>query len=90
VTIEGNRIDDSYIYAIFISNGDGISIVGNVTFIRGSALGAGQLYGINPDSAIFMVARGTWRLATMWRRGATKVAGRDRQDLWQKFRSRSE
>jgi hypothetical protein len=57
VTIEGNRIDDSYIYAIFVSNGDGVRIVGNVigqTFIRGSTFGAGQLYGVNPDSAIFI------------------------------------
>ena len=40
VTIQGNRIDDSYVYAIFVSNADGIRITGNVigqTFIRGSA-----------------------------------------------------
>ena len=57
VTIEGNRIDDCYIYAIFISNADGVKITGNVigqTFIRGGAFGAGQLYGETPDSAIFI------------------------------------
>ena len=57
VTIEGNRIDDSFIYAIFVSNTDGVKITGNAigqSFIRGSAFGAGELYGINPDSAIFI------------------------------------
>jgi hypothetical protein len=56
VTIEGNRIDDSFIYAIFVSNADGVRIVGNVigqSFIRGGTFGAGQLYGVNPSSAIF-------------------------------------
>jgi hypothetical protein len=57
VTIEGNHIDDSYIYAIFVSNADGVKIIGNSigqTFIRGTAYDAGQLYGIKPDSAIFL------------------------------------
>ena len=57
VTIEGNHIDDSYIYAIFVSNADGIKITGNSigqTFLRGTAYDAGQLYGIKPDSAIFI------------------------------------
>lgn len=57
VTIEGNHIDDSYIYAIFVSNADGVKIIGNSigqTFIRGTAYDAGQLYGIKPDSAIFV------------------------------------
>jgi hypothetical protein len=57
VTIEGNHIDDSYIYAIFVSNADGVKIVGNSigqTFIRGTAFDAGQLYGIKPDSAIYV------------------------------------
>ncbi|MDR3465211.1 MAG: right-handed parallel beta-helix repeat-containing protein [Xanthobacteraceae bacterium] len=57
VTIAGNRIDDSYIYAIFVGNADGLKITGNVvgrTFIRGSAFDAGQFYGIKPDSAIFV------------------------------------
>jgi hypothetical protein len=57
VTIEGNRIDDSFIYAIFVGNADGVRIIGNVigqTFIRGSAFDAGQFYGVNPNSAIFV------------------------------------
>jgi hypothetical protein len=57
VAIEGNHIDDSYIYAIFVSNADGVKIIGNSigqTFIRGTAYDAGQLYGIKPDSAIFI------------------------------------
>jgi hypothetical protein len=57
VAIEGNRIDDSYIYAIFVSNADGVRIVGNVigqTFIRGAAFGAGELYGVSPMSAIYI------------------------------------
>lgn len=57
VTIEGNQIDDSYIYAIFVSNADGLRITRNAigqTFIRGSSFGAGQLYGVNPNSAIFI------------------------------------
>jgi hypothetical protein len=54
VVIEGNRIDDSFIYAIFVSNADGLRIVGNTigqTFIRG-AFDAGGLYGIKPGSGI--------------------------------------
>src|SRR5579871_1610022 len=57
VTIEGNHIDDSYLYAIFVSNADGVKIDGNAigqTFIRGTAFEAGQLYGIRPDSAIYV------------------------------------
>jgi hypothetical protein len=57
VTIEGNRIDDSYIYAIFVSNADGVRITGNVigqTFIRGSAFDAGGRFGVHPDSAILI------------------------------------
>jgi Right handed beta helix region len=57
VTIEGNHIDDSYIYAIFVGNADGVKINGNTigqTFIRGTAYGAGQFYGIKPDSAILV------------------------------------
>jgi hypothetical protein len=57
VAIEGNHIDDSYIYAIFVSNADGVKIMNNSigqTFIRGTAYDAGQLYGIKPDSAIFI------------------------------------
>jgi hypothetical protein len=57
VTIEGNHIDDSYIYAIFVSNADGLKIIGNSigqTFIRGTAYDAGQLYGIKPGSAIYI------------------------------------
>jgi len=57
VTIEGNRIDDSYIYAIFVSNADSVRIAGNVigqTFIRGSAFDAGGRFGVHPDSAILI------------------------------------
>lgn len=57
VTIAGNRIDDSFIYAIFVSNADGVRIIGNLigqTFVRGSAFGAGQLYGVNPNSAVLI------------------------------------
>jgi hypothetical protein len=57
ITIEGNHIDDSFIYAIFVSNVDGVKITGNAvgqTFVRGTAFDAGQLYGIKPDSAIFV------------------------------------
>ena len=57
VTIEGNHIDDSYLYAIFVSNADGVKIDGNAigqTFIRGSAFDAGQLYAIKPSSAIYV------------------------------------
>jgi hypothetical protein len=57
VTITANRIDDSFIYAIFVANADSVRITDNVigqTFIRGSAFGAGELYGVNPSSAIFI------------------------------------
>jgi hypothetical protein len=43
--------------AVFVSNADGVKITGNVigqTFIRGTALDAGQLYGIKPASAIYV------------------------------------
>jgi Right handed beta helix region len=56
VTIEGNHIDDSYIYGIFVANADGVKIVGNAigqTFLRG-AFDAGKLYGIRPDSGIYV------------------------------------
>jgi hypothetical protein len=57
ITIASNHIDDSYGYAIFVNNADGAEIIDNVigqTFIRGSAFDAGQLYGVRPDSAIFV------------------------------------
>jgi Right handed beta helix region len=57
VTIEANHIDDSYIYAIFVANADGVKIIGNSigqTFIRGTAFDTGQLYGIKPDSGIVL------------------------------------
>jgi hypothetical protein len=57
VTIDGNHIDDSYIYAIFVGNADGVKIIGNSigqSFIRGTAFDTGQLYGIKPDSAILL------------------------------------
>ena len=56
VTVEGNHIDDSYAYAVFIANADGVKITGNAigqTFLRG-AFDAGQLYGIKPDSGIYV------------------------------------
>jgi parallel beta-helix repeat protein len=56
VTIEGNHIDDSYAYGIFVSNADGVKISGNVigqTFLRG-AFDAGKLYGVKPDSAVYV------------------------------------
>ena len=57
VVIEGNRIDDSYIYAVCVSNSEGTKVVGNVigrTFVRGQAFAAGERYGIKPDSAILL------------------------------------
>lgn len=57
VTIEGNHIDDSYLYAIFVSNADGVKIIDNAigqTFVRGTAFDAGRLYGIKPGSAIYI------------------------------------
>jgi hypothetical protein len=57
IVIEGNKIDDSYVYAIFVTNADGVKIIGNRignTFLRGRAFGAGRLYGIAPDSGIFI------------------------------------
>ena len=56
VTIEGNRIDNSFIYGIFVGNADGVKIIDNVvgqTFIRGS-FDAGKFYGATPDSGIFI------------------------------------
>jgi parallel beta-helix repeat protein len=56
VTIEGNRIDNSFIYGIFVGNADGVKIIDNVvgqTFIRGS-FDAGQFYSATPDSGIFI------------------------------------
>ena len=57
LSIDGNHIDDSFIYAIFVSNADGVRIVNNAigqTFVRGTAFDAGQLYGVKPSSAIFV------------------------------------
>jgi parallel beta-helix repeat protein len=57
VTIEGNHIDDSYIYGIFVANSDNVKIINNEigqTFIRGTAYDAGQLYGIKPSSGIYI------------------------------------
>jgi Right handed beta helix region len=57
VTIEGNHIDDTYTYAIFVSNADGLKIIGNAigkTFIRGTAFDAGGIYNVKPGSAIFV------------------------------------
>ncbi len=56
VTIEGNRIDNSFIYGIFVGNADGVKIIDNVvgqTFIRGS-FDAGKFYSATPDSGIFI------------------------------------
>jgi hypothetical protein len=55
--IIGNKIDDSYIYAIFVKNADGLKVIGNMigsTFIRGHAFAAGELYGVAPSSGIFV------------------------------------
>jgi Right handed beta helix region len=57
VTIDGNHIDDSFIYAIFVGNADGVKIAGNAigqTFVRGTTFDAGQLYGVKPSSGIFV------------------------------------
>jgi hypothetical protein len=46
----------SYIYGIFVANADGVKILGNAigqTFLRG-AFDAGKLYGIKPDSGIYV------------------------------------
>jgi hypothetical protein len=79
VTIEGNRIDDSYIYAIFVSNADSIRITGNVigqTFIRGSAFDAGGRFGLHPDSAILIGRSRNAQISsnTVARGRVTKVA----------------
>jgi parallel beta-helix repeat protein len=57
VTIDGNHVDDSYVYGIFVANADGVKITNNTigqTFVRGTAFDAGKLYGIKPDSAVFV------------------------------------
>ena len=57
VVIEDNRIDDSSLYAIMVSNADGVKVTGNVigkTFVRGSAFAAGTRYGIKPDSGVLL------------------------------------
>lgn len=57
VTIEGNHLDETYTYAIFVSNIDGLKIIGNTigkTFIRGTAFDAGGIYNVKPDSAILV------------------------------------
>jgi hypothetical protein len=56
VTIQGNRIDNSFIYGIFVGNADGVKIIDNIigqTFIRGS-FDAGKFYGATPNSGIFI------------------------------------
>jgi hypothetical protein len=56
-SVEGKRIDDSFICAIFAGNANGVKIVGNTigqTFLRGAAFGAGDLYGVVPMSAIYV------------------------------------
>jgi hypothetical protein len=56
ITIQGNRIDNSFIYGIFVSNADGVRIIDNFigqTFIRGS-FDAGKFYGETPNSGIFI------------------------------------
>ena len=57
VVIEGNKIDDSYLYAIMVSNADGVKVTNNIigkTFVRGHAFAAGTRYGIKPDSGILL------------------------------------
>jgi hypothetical protein len=56
VTIQGNRIENSFIYGIFVGNADGVRIIDNVigqTFIRGS-FDAGKFYNETPNSGIFV------------------------------------
>ena len=56
ITIQRNRIDNSFIYGIFVSNADGLRIIDNFigqTFIRGS-FDAGKFYGETPNSGIFI------------------------------------
>jgi hypothetical protein len=56
ITIQGNRIDNSFIYGIFVGNADGVRIIDNFigqTFIRGS-FDAGKFYGETPNSGIFI------------------------------------
>jgi hypothetical protein len=56
ITIQGNRIDNSFIYGIFVGNADGVRIIDNVigqTFIRGS-FDAGKFYAETPNSGIFI------------------------------------
>jgi Right handed beta helix region len=56
ITIQGNRIDNSFIYGIFVGNADGVRIIDNVigqTFMRGS-FDAGKFYGETPNSGIFI------------------------------------
>ncbi len=57
IVIENNKIDDSFLYGIFISNADHVKIKNNIigsTFIRRQAFGAGQLYNIHPNSGILI------------------------------------
>lgn len=57
VVIENNTIKDSYLYGIFVTNANGVTIKNNAvgqTFSRGQAFGAGKLFGVYPDSGIFV------------------------------------
>jgi Periplasmic copper-binding protein (NosD) len=78
VTIQDNRIDNSFIYRIFVGNADGVKIIDNVvgqTFIRGS-FDAGQFYGAKPDSGIFIGGSKNAEIANnkVARGGIVKVA----------------
>lgn len=56
ILIAGNVIQDSYLYAIFVANADGLRIADNMigqSFIRG-AFDGGKFYGVHPDSAIYL------------------------------------
>ena len=51
------RIDDCYLYGIFVSNADHVEIRNNVIgnmFKRGAAFAAGQFYSVVPDSGILI------------------------------------
>src|SRR5258708_2273571 len=59
ITIQGNRIDNSFIYGIFVSNADGMRIIDNFigqTFIRGS-FDAGKFYGETQTAAFSSAAQ---------------------------------
>lgn len=87
VLIAGNTIDDSYLYGIFVSNGNHVEITNNIignTFIRGSAFDALQLYNVVLKSGILVgMSKFIDITDNIVRRGAvaTQVFELDRCDL---------